>query len=50
MQTVAKIAGWTIGAAVVAKLFTSSNFGTNVGNIFNSWANVLKGITGGSQT
>jgi hypothetical protein len=47
METFAKIAGWTILAAVVAKLFLSPAFGTNISSILGEWSNVVSSITGG---
>lgn len=49
MQDVAKILGWTIGAALVAKLLTTATTGTTIANIGSAWSGILSSITGGSK-
>ena len=46
MGTIGKIAGWTIGAALVAKLATSANTGDIIKNVGSAWSGILGSITG----
>jgi len=44
MGDVAKIAGWTIGAVLIAKLLTTATTGTVIANIGTAWSQILGAI------
>lgn len=41
-----KVLGWTIGGAILVRVLTSSQVGSNIQNIFGGWSTIIGAITG----